>query len=126
MPGDPHGGLTACRYYGAHSLEDVSCGRVGCWLVRRPSIECLCFWCREEFLATRIRELPVRHKYRRPPSHQAAVKQLDLFGLPGAKHPTPEFEWPQLPEETRQVVTGLMVHLLVNHQRRDREPSSTG
>src|ERR1700720_1940052 len=50
MPGDPHGGLTACRYYGAHSLEDVSCGRVGCWLVRRPSIECLCFWCREELL----------------------------------------------------------------------------
>src|SRR6202022_3915571 len=55
--------------------------------------------------ATRIRELPVRHKYRRPPSHQAAVKQLDLFGLPGAKHPTPvctpapvtimpEKEWP--------------------------------
>src|SRR6202011_2215298 len=26
--------------------------------------------------ATRIRELPVRHKYRRPPSHQTAVKQL--------------------------------------------------
>src|SRR5580692_4332357 len=47
--------------------------------------------------ATRIRELSVRHKYRRPPSHQAAVKQLDLFGLPGAKHPTPEFEWQQLP-----------------------------
>jgi hypothetical protein len=76
--------------------------------------------------ATRIRELPVRHKYRRPPSHQAAVKQLDLFGLPGAKHPTAVFEWQQLPEETRQMVTGLMVHLLVNHQRRDREPSSTG
>jgi hypothetical protein len=37
MPGDPHGGLTACRYNGAHSLEDVSCGRVGCLLVRRPS-----------------------------------------------------------------------------------------
>jgi len=78
----------------------------------------------------------VRHKYRRPPSHQAAVKQLDLFGLPGAMHPTAVFEWQQLPEETRQMViglmvtglmvTGLMVHLLVNHQRRDREPSSTG
>src|ERR1700726_874849 len=81
--------------------------------------------------ATRIRELPVRHKYRRPPSHQAAVKQLDLFGLPGAKHPTPVFEWQQLPEETRQMVTRqmvtrLMVHLLANHQRRDRELSSTG
>jgi hypothetical protein len=34
------------------------------------------------------RELPVRHRYRRPPSHQAAVKQLDLFGLPGVMHPT--------------------------------------
>src|ERR1700739_3856814 len=76
--------------------------------------------------ATRIRELPVRHKYRRPPSHQAAVKQLDLFGLPGAKPPPPECGGPQRPEETRQTVTGLMVHLLVNHQRRDREPSSTG
>jgi len=76
--------------------------------------------------ATRIRELPVRHKYRRPPSHQAAVKQLDLFGLPDVKHPTPEFQWQELPEETRETVTGLMVHLLVDHQRRDRGPSSTG
>ena len=76
--------------------------------------------------ATRIRELPVRHKYRRPPSHQAAVKQLDLFGLPGAKHTTPEFEWQQLPEKTRETVTGLMVRLLVDHQRRDRGPSSMG
>jgi hypothetical protein len=76
--------------------------------------------------ATRIRELPVRHKYRRPPSHQAAVTQLDLFGLPGAKHTTPEFEWQQLPEKTRETVTGLMVRLLVDHQRRDRGPSSMG
>jgi hypothetical protein len=76
--------------------------------------------------ATRIRELPVRHKYCRPPSHQAAVKQLDLFGLPGAKHTTPEFDWQQLPEKTRETVTGLMVRLLVDHQRRDRGPSSTG
>ena len=76
--------------------------------------------------ATRIGELPVRHKYRRPPSHQAAVKQLDLFGLPGAKHPTPEFEWRQLPEETRETVTRLMARLLVDHQRGDREPSSAG
>jgi hypothetical protein len=76
--------------------------------------------------ATRIRELPVRHKYRRPPSYQAAVKQLDLFGLPGAKHPLPEFEWRQLPEETRETVTGLMVRLLLDHQRRDRGTGSTG
>ena len=53
----------------------------------------------------------MRHKYRRPPSHQAVVKQLDLFGLPSAKHPLPEFEWQQLPEETRETVTGLMVRL---------------
>src|SRR5258707_15857721 len=50
MPGDPHGGLTACRYCGAHNLENVSFGCVGYGLVRRPSIECLCFWCREELL----------------------------------------------------------------------------
>jgi hypothetical protein len=76
--------------------------------------------------ATSIRELPVRHKYRRPPSHQAAVKQLDLFGLPGAKHPTPELKWQQLPKETRETVTGLKVRLFVDHQRRDRGLSSTG
>ena len=76
--------------------------------------------------ATCIRELPVRHKYRRPPRHQAVVKQLDLFGLPGSKHPTPEFAWQQLPEKTRETVTGLMARLLIDHQRRDRGPSSTG
>ncbi len=38
------------------------------------------------------------HKHRRPLSHQAADKQLDLFGLPGAKHSIPEFEWQPLPE----------------------------
>jgi len=76
--------------------------------------------------ATRIRELPVRHKYRRPPSHQAVVKQLDLFGLPGSKHPTPQFAWQQLPEKTRETVTGLMARLLIDHQRRDRGPGSTG
>jgi hypothetical protein len=68
----------------------------------------------------------VRHKYRRPPSHQAVVKQLDLFGLPGSEHPTPEFAWQQLPEKTRETVTGLIARLLIDHQRRDRGPSSTG
>ncbi len=68
----------------------------------------------------------MRHKYRRPLSHQPAGKQLDLFGLPGAKPPTPSFNWQQLPEETRQTVIGLMVRLLVDHQRRDRRPSSNG
>ena len=67
----------------------------------------------------------MRHN-RRPPSHRPAVKQLDLFGLPSAKHPLPEFEWQQLPEETRETVTGLMVRLLVDHGRGDRQPSSTG
>jgi hypothetical protein len=68
----------------------------------------------------------VGHKYRRPPNHQAAVNQLDLFGLAGAKHPTLEFEWQQLPEETREAVTGLMMRLLVDYQRHGRRPSSTG
>ena len=75
--------------------------------------------------ATRIRELPVRHN-RRPPSNRPAVKQLDLFGLPSAKHPLPEFEWRQLPEETRETVTGLMVRLLIDYQRRDCGTGSTG
>jgi hypothetical protein len=30
------------------------------------------------------------------------AKQLNLFGLPGAMHPTPEFQWQQLPEKTRE------------------------
>ena len=38
--------------------------------------------------AARTGELPVPHKYRRPLSHQAADKQLDLFGLPGVQIPT--------------------------------------
>src|SRR5258705_11190525 len=76
--------------------------------------------------ATCIRELPVRHKYRRRPSHQAVVKQLDLFGLPGSKHPTPEFAWQQLPEKTRETVTGLLARLLIDHQGRDLGPSSAG
>ncbi len=68
----------------------------------------------------------MRHKYRRPPSHQAVVNQLDLFGLPGSKHPTPEFAWQQLAEKTRETVTGLMARLLIDHQRHDRGPRSTG
>jgi hypothetical protein len=59
--------------------------------------------------ATRIRELPVRHKYRRPLGDQSAIRQLDPFALPGAKPPTSPFKWQQLPEETRQTVTELMV-----------------
>src|SRR5215471_12604691 len=124
MPGDRHGGVTAGRYCGADNLENVSCGCVGHGLVR-PSIECLCFWCREELLQPESGSC-VRHKYRRPSRHQAVVKQLDLFALPGSKHPTPEFAWQQLPEKTRETLTGLMARLLIDHQRHDRRPSSTG
>src|SRR5260370_35939366 len=76
--------------------------------------------------ATRIGKLPMRHKHRRPPSHRAAAEQFDLFALLGAKHPTPELEWQQLPEETRETVTRLMARLLVDHGRGDRRPSSAG
>ena len=76
--------------------------------------------------ATRIEELPMRHKHRRPPSHRAAAEQFDLFGLLGAKHPTPELEWRQLPEETRGTVTRLMARLLVDHGRGDRRTSLVG
>jgi len=61
-------GLTACRYYGAHSLEDVSCGTrrvLAC--AAAPLSNASASWCREELLQPEIRELPVRHKYRRPP-----------------------------------------------------------
>ena len=55
------------------AFEDVSCGRVGCWLVRRPSIECLCFWCREELLQPESGSCPCDtstdvHPAIRPPS----------------------------------------------------------
>ena len=76
--------------------------------------------------AIRIGELPMRHKHRRPPSHRAAAEQFDLFGLPGAKHPAPELEWRQLPEETRETVTRLMARLLVDHGRGGRRPRSAG
>src|SRR5215471_2816282 len=79
--------------------------------------------------ATRIREPPVRHKYRRPLNHQAAIKQLDLFRLPDAKHPILEFEWQQLPGETREAVTGLVMRLLVAAHRSSRpgnEPITRG
>jgi hypothetical protein len=74
--------------------------------------------------ATRTGELPVRHKYCRRLSDQAAAKQLDLFGLPDAKDSNLEFEWQQLPQEIRETVTRLMVRLLVDHQPGDRQPSS--
>jgi hypothetical protein len=76
--------------------------------------------------AARTGEFPVPHKYRRPLSHQAADKQLDLFGLPGAKHSILEFKWQQLPEEIRGTVTRLMMRLLVDYQRGDRQPNSAG
>ena len=66
----------------------------------------------------------MRHKHRRPPSHRAAAEQFDLFGLLGAKHPTPELEWQQLPEETRGTVTRLMARLLVDHGAAIAGPAS--
>ena len=74
--------------------------------------------------ATALYRMPMRHKHRRPPSHRAAAEQFDLFGLLGAKHPTPELEWRQLPEEARGTVTRLMARLLVDHGHGDLRPSS--
>jgi hypothetical protein len=76
--------------------------------------------------AAALYRMPMRHKHGRPPSHRAAAEQFDLFGLLGAKHPTPEREWRQLPEETRETVTRLMARLLVDHGRGDRRPSPVG
>jgi len=53
------------------------------------------------------------------------LKPINLqIGEP--KHPTPELEWRQLPEETRGTVTRLMARLLVDHGRSDRRPSLAG
>ena len=69
----------------------------------------------------------MQHKHRLPLSHRAAAEQFDLFGLLGAKPPTPELEWQQLPEETRGTVTRLMARLLVDHESGDcRPPGSAG
>lgn len=57
---------------------------------------------------------------------QRPARQLDLFGLPapaGADQPVPL--WRVLPEETRRVVTELMVQLLVDHGRVDHRPIRT-
>ena len=59
-------------------------------------------------------------------THHRPVHQLDLFGLPD---PT-GFDQPRpmrgvLPEETRQLVTELMVRLLLDHGRVDRCPVRT-
>ena len=58
-----------------------------------------------------------------PSSRRQAIRS---FRSARREHPTAEFEWQQLPEKTRETVTGLMVRLLVAHQRRDRGPGSTG
>jgi hypothetical protein len=52
--------------------------------------------------------------------------ELGLIGLPDAKHPTLKFGWQQLPEETREAVTWLVMRLLVDHQRRGRRSSASG
>jgi hypothetical protein len=74
--------------------------------------------------AARTEELPVPHKYRRSLSHQAADKQLNLFGLPGAKHSILEFEWQQLPEEIRGTVTGLMIKRRCTASAKNSKPRS--
>src|SRR5215469_15774777 len=58
-----------------------------------------------------------------PSSRRQAVRSFRSARL---ETPTPEFAWQQLPEKTRETVTGLMARLLIAHQRRDRGPSSTG
>src|SRR5262249_34930478 len=55
-----------------------------------------------------------------------SVHQLDLFGLPdlaGFDQPSPL--WGVLPEETRQLVTELMVPLLLDHGRVAHRPVRT-
>lgn len=68
----------------------------------------------------------MRHQSQRPATNHRPVHQLDLFGLPdpaGFDQPGPL--WGVLPEETRQLVTELMVRLLLDHGRVDRRPVRT-
>ena len=63
----------------------------------------------------------MRRQSQRPTTNHRPVHQLDLFGLPdptGFAQPHPL--WGVLPEETRQLVTELMVRLLLDHGRVDR------
>jgi hypothetical protein len=68
----------------------------------------------------------MRHQRQRPVAHHRLARQLDLFGLPtaaGCDQTGPL--WRVLPEETRQVVTELMVRLLVDHGRIYHRPIRT-
>ena len=68
----------------------------------------------------------MRHQSQRPTTNHRPVHQLDLFGLPdptGFAQPHPL--WGVLPEETRQLVTELMVRLLLDHGHVDRRPVRT-
>jgi hypothetical protein len=48
-------------------------------------------------------------------------RQFDLFGPPGlARHAQREPTWRLLPDETRRVVTSLMVRLILEHGCADR------
>jgi hypothetical protein len=54
------------------------------------------------------------------------VRQLDLFGEQApimADRPAPA--WQVLPEETRQILTGLMLRLLLDHDGFEHRPSRT-
>ena len=68
----------------------------------------------------------MRHQSQRHTTDHGQVRQLDLFGLPapaGFDQPVPS--WRVLPEETRQLVTELMVRLLLDHDRVDHYPIRT-
>ena len=53
--------------------------------------------------------------HRLPQRPRALDRQLDLFPPPQASTLIPAPGWNDLPEQTRQAVTGLMSRLLVAH-----------
>jgi hypothetical protein len=74
----------------------------------------------------RTGETLMRRQSQRPAIDHRPVHQLDLFGLPdpvGLDQPIPL--WRVLPEETRRLVTELMVRLLLDHGRADHRPALT-
>ncbi len=47
--------------------------------------------------------------------HQSMTYQFDLFSAPHRRMTAAMPQWPELPEETRQALTVLIVRLFVDH-----------
>jgi len=76
----------ACRYCAAHSLENVSCGCIGRWLVRRPSMPLLLVQGGAPATnrgAARATQVP-------PPSTQGSTRHQAVRSFRSARRETPD------------------------------------